>query len=567
MTNVKKEEINKLNICYNFTLKFPEKNDDKENNNPIFKLITSFNEIKTFDSKSPDYLKFLYFNRIKIHQLLYTEDETLTINVDDINDNGINSFFYLALLIEENTNLVNYIYSFNLIKKVNDMQDKENDGKIKKILLAKIILVLISNYKCAEFEEKVNEDDIETILKSNTDNITENEETIQKYDLETKDIFQLKLEKIYEKIIKKLIMENKWNKTEYIDNIINQIDLKSINLTKIMFDELYEVIQSNGDYLRDYLFSEYEDLFNEKKLTFYYFLFLYILKCQIYIFQIPFLLKTRKKIKQILNKNIEKFNKSIEQNKNNKIIKDVLTTFIEYEFYLNKSLTKQQQNSSNNPSGSNINLNRSGINNYPYNQNNYSISSMNGSGYFSGNSFNNAKQNSGRSLNKFEDEDNAPKTLTYREFCEKYNSQDAFKILQNSKFLINVSRNDNEVVFNYKQIKVGEETKDIENINKNISKMDEILKNNYKKFLKVLKIIEKKIVGEYKQNYNFDLEIHFTSDSFYKKEIIKLSCKYSLKKENDNELHEYEDSNILVEDIKNGNGIGYLIEEINIKEY
>ena len=197
-----------------------------------------------------------------------------------------------------------------------------------------------------------------------------------------------------------------------------------------------------------------------------------------------------------------------------------------------------------------------------YNQNDYS--NISGSGFFSGNSYYHARQYSGGSLNNFEDEDNAPKTLTYSEFCEKYNSQDAFKILQNSKFLINVSRNDNKVVFNYKQIEVGGKIidKDINQI-KSISNMDEILKNNYKKFLKVLKIIEKKIVDEYKQNYNFDLEIHFTSDSFYKKEIIKLSCKYSLKKENDNELHEYEDSNILVEDIKNGNGIGYLIEEIN----
>ena len=199
-----------------------------------------------------------------------------------------------------------------------------------------------------------------------------------------------------------------------------------------------------------------------------------------------------------------------------------------------------------------------------YNQNDYS--NISGSGFFSGNSYYHARQYSGGSLNNFEDEDNednSPKTLTYSEFCEKYNSQDSFKILQNSKFLINVSRNDNKVVFNYKQIKVWEETKDIENINKNISKMDEILKKNYQKFLKVLEKIEKKIVDEYKQNYNFDLEINFTSDSFYKKEIIKLSCKYSLKKENDNQLHEYEDSNILVEDIKNGNGIGYLIEEIN----
>ena len=453
-----KRKINKINIWYDFTLDFPEKND-KNNNNPIFKLISNFNEIENLEQKQKDFLKVLYFNRFKIHKILYVADETLIINSDDINNNEFHSFFYLALLIEEDINLVNYKYSYKLIKKINEMQDQENNLIIKKILMAKIILILISNYEHSEFEEDENDEDIKRILDnykiSNNKIIKDNKNILNKFNLEVdKVLLELKLEEIYSEILKCLVIENKWNQSEYMENIINDIDLKNINLTNVMFDKLCEVLKSGETYLIDYSFSEYEDLFNENKINFYHYLFKYILKCDIYIFQIPFLFKTRNIIKKIINNNIEKFRKTMKEKKNDTNLINVLKVFIEYDYYLNKSLIIQIKNQSNSGSASsNYLVDGNSLRSYnDYNLN--SNSGMPSSGYFSGVSFNQVKMmKSGRSMDVYED-DKPNIEETFSSFKSKNQKEKAFKILQHSEFIINVSRKDDKVSINYKSINI-----------------------------------------------------------------------------------------------------------------
>ena len=133
----------KLNICYYSTLAQHEKNDIKDNINPLFKLLSKFDEITNIlNTDDQDILKFLFFNRIKAHEILYKNEEIISIK----DKKEFNYFIYLSLLIEENVNVVNYIYSFELIKNLNDQQTKEKPRKIRKIILAKIILELIINY-------------------------------------------------------------------------------------------------------------------------------------------------------------------------------------------------------------------------------------------------------------------------------------------------------------------------------------------------------------------------------------------------------------------------------------
>ena len=67
-----------------------------------------------------------------------------------------------------------------------------------------------------------------------------------------------------------------------------------------MINKLYEIFNSNKDYINDYLILNLEDFSNEKKVNFYYILLKYILKNSIYIYQIPFFIKTSVNIKQIL---------------------------------------------------------------------------------------------------------------------------------------------------------------------------------------------------------------------------------------------------------------------------
>ena len=125
---IKNNNLNqKLNICYFTTLNQPifqpiidnekNKNDEKDNENPIFMLLSNFEEIENIlKIDNLNYLKFFYFNKIKTHEILYDCEELIIIK-----DKKVNSefylYFYLSLLIEENNNVVNYQYSYDLIKK------------------------------------------------------------------------------------------------------------------------------------------------------------------------------------------------------------------------------------------------------------------------------------------------------------------------------------------------------------------------------------------------------------------------------------------------------------------
>ena len=58
MSKIDKEKNFKLFLCYNSTIAQPLEIE----NNPIFKLINNFNEIKKLSDLS-NFLKFLYFNK------------------------------------------------------------------------------------------------------------------------------------------------------------------------------------------------------------------------------------------------------------------------------------------------------------------------------------------------------------------------------------------------------------------------------------------------------------------------------------------------------------------------
>ncbi len=55
--------------------------------------------------------------------------------------------FYLNLLINDNKAIVNYSYSIDLINEITNLQKKISDTIYKKIIISKIIIDLIYNYK------------------------------------------------------------------------------------------------------------------------------------------------------------------------------------------------------------------------------------------------------------------------------------------------------------------------------------------------------------------------------------------------------------------------------------
>jgi hypothetical protein len=167
--------------------------------------------------------------------------------------------------------------------------------------MAKMIISLIDNYNQIEDNEdnknNKHEKELKTIFDFNL-KILDNKDNISKlnqYGLKLEDVKSKKIEEIYLIIIKYLIENSKLEDTEYIENIINQIELESIILTKLMFDELTKILTIEKEYIKKYKIENFDDIFDKKKIYFYYNLIKYILKNFLYIYQIPFLLETRKK--------------------------------------------------------------------------------------------------------------------------------------------------------------------------------------------------------------------------------------------------------------------------------
>ena len=185
-------------------------------------------------------------------------------------------------------------------------------------------------------------------------------------------------------------------------------------------------------------------------------------------------------------------------------------------------------------------------------------------GFFSGSSFKREKEmNSGRALNVLDEKDNENTYIfTFDEFKSFFQNDIAFKILINSKFLMKVTKNDNQVSINYENIIIEDgNTQITKNINeiKEISPEFRVLKDNYKEFLHFLNKIENKIKTEIAKNIECKIELNFASNSFSEYNLLNIFCEYVLK------LHKeelkYEDKNILL--LEPRDGIKYLIDEIN----
>lgn len=559
----KNEQLSKkLNLCYTASLLFSEKNDEKENNNPIFKLLSNLQEIESIlNLNENDSIRFLYFNRIKSHSILYDNEEV--INIKLINDNDkLDFYIYLCFLIEENLSVVNYIYSINVIKKINDMQTRIKNEKIQKLIMAKIIIVLINNYEQSDNEEDTDSTDLNSLKNFNMEIINDNIKELNQCNVNKNNFLSKKLEEIYSEIIKYLIINNKLDDSEFTNNILKQINLKYIYITKVMFDEIAKLLKSENDYIKDYVIKEYNDLFDLKKINFYYILIRYILKITFYIYEIPFLLETMIKIKTLIKQNISSLGHSIKQNRPYKDkIEFVLKAFIEYKYYYDKSIKAIRANANANTSQQNsnasnqVNISNRSNNNYYGNSININ-NSESSSGFFSNSSYKRAKEDSGRNFDSFTEEP----VNQFEEFEKKYRNEIIFQILQNSSFKYEFKIINKQVTFNCISIiingqnvqKTYDEIKDITSDNRN-------LLNNFQKFKEFLEFFENKIQSSYKNKFTFEVTLKFESNSV-KLSIFQVDCIYILQI-NGEEPIEFKDSDIFNNELREN--LFLLLNEIN----
>ena len=318
------------------------------NTDPISKLISNYNDI-TKILNIEDKLKvstFFSFHKEIIHNILYEYEEVINIKTDE-QKKRLDYNFYLNLLINDNLEVINYSFPFDYIININNERKKIED-KYKLIFISKCIIGLIYNFKGTdEFNDDENQKILVKIENENKNIIKNNIKVFNtiNLDLDEKNIESIKIDESYILLIKSLIINRIFDDYEYTCNILNQIELIKINLTKDMFDELFTILDEKKEYIIEYLILEKEDLFNEKKINFYYILLKYILKNPIYIYQFKFLLKTKKIILEQLRLN-ELYSIKINKNFNEKfqyIVKILLDSDFYWSKYLNNIKEKLKE--------------------------------------------------------------------------------------------------------------------------------------------------------------------------------------------------------------------------------
>ena len=314
-----------------------------EINEKKYKLISNFLDIKlAYDGINTGKTKFLYYNRRQIEEILYECDEII-----EIKDLGkkirLSEYFYLDLLINENLNIINYIYNINLIIFLNEY-NKQEVFPIKKVIISKIIIDLIYYYKDMDFYSSEDDSQLNLIEQSNIMIIKDNNNALDVFEKSLKK--KEKIDLIYIKLFIYFVKKRKFNNYDYIYKIIKDLDYESISMTKNMFEELKKELDINNNYAKYYNIRAVEDLNDIEKVNFYYILFKYILKTSFYIYHIPFLLNLKKNfihmIKNDLNDLIILLN--LKDNIVREKIEYLLKMIPDSEFYYIKHLKYREIN-------------------------------------------------------------------------------------------------------------------------------------------------------------------------------------------------------------------------------
>ena len=272
-----------------------------EEESPLKSLISncSDEELKRLiNLKTPENMRFFYINYISIHKYLYDQDKTIEINSNNFRNNFIN-YFYLVLLIASDKDLVNYVYSIKIIQ---DLNNQEIQANLNEIIIGKIIMELINNYKNSENYKEEQNNELDTIEQYNSERIKKVENELKKYDiiynnekLKNIDIDLIYIHLVINVLLKSGVMEEKSEEDiKIIEQFVEQFELENLELTKSMFEEISKYF--NGKDSEKYEISLPEDLYEEKNINFYYNLCKYILKRNYYIYYIDFLFELKKKL-------------------------------------------------------------------------------------------------------------------------------------------------------------------------------------------------------------------------------------------------------------------------------
>ena len=246
-------------------------------------------------------IKYIAKNKKYFHKQLYELEKIIFLQFDHKNISF--SFLYnLCSLIEDCPEFINYSYQWKAIEYTNNLHQIYNN-EILKIIIAKLIIVLINNYSgFNDFDQNIYDTKIKPIEEENKRIIINNIKYLKNMGLiwDINDIIKKKIDEILIEIIISLFKNNNFKDFEYMYQLLEQMDFEFIDLTEKMRINLLK-------YLNDENLFKYENnLFDEIKIDFFYFMLKYILKESYYIYQFPFLLKTRKILLDLFKNNKNK---------------------------------------------------------------------------------------------------------------------------------------------------------------------------------------------------------------------------------------------------------------------
>ena len=500
-----------------------------------YNLLSNINELNDI-LKNEDWkiISFLYFFRKKISEILYYNDEIININSNIINKSNISDYFYLSLLVKDDPNIINYTYSIDLIKDLKNLLKESKDNNIKQIIISKIGIDLITNYKNTDdFDES--EDELTNMEKDFLEIIKNNIIIFNKFNLNftVNKIIKEKIDLIYIEIILYLLKQIKFGNYENILKILNQMDLENIKLTKTMFDNLNNEL-SMDEYKFNYKINELKDLLDERKKYFYYILIKYILKNSNFIYQIELLKRAREKIiSYIKNKNF--------YGVKNKYIDYIIESLLDSKYYIKLYKSSSSELINNDTNCKNFYK----FNNIP------NLLEDNRSTTF------------GNYCNEQSEIKNEMTGMTeYEEFMEKILNKSTFLLKSDKEKNISIIiLNDEEEEIESKKIKTRKKKfKNIEKDNHNILK-------NFEKFLEFLFNVKEEIKNQFRYKYNLVIKMEFNQEYINNNSnsIYNITCRYDFYPLNDDKLSSFVDENILVNGLNQG--FPFLINEINDYNY
>jgi len=312
---------------------------NKENKNEKFKIY--INDLSNyFKLDKIKIVKLLYFNVDSFHQILYDYDIEIILDEEQKN---LPYIFYSSLLIQENLNIINYSFTIELIKGINNKINENKNKTYLILLLSKSIFDFIDAYKGLP-EYNNNLEEIKEIENNNTNIIEKLIEEINETNKNNKlklnfnlaYIKSQKVDKIYIDIIIDLL-KNKFEDYNYIYRIITEMELESIDITKTMLEETKNFLDDKSNGIMDeYLISKSEDLHDENKINFSYILLKYILKSSNFIYQIEFFQKIRNNLLKLGKSELNNF---FNQQKKDKS-KYILEVMFNSEYYNKKYIVK-----------------------------------------------------------------------------------------------------------------------------------------------------------------------------------------------------------------------------------